>query len=164
MVDAQNFDAPIPGMSLTTELGNRPWQQPPRFVNTQDVADYYMEKLSEEDFTSKLIEVADSGIPLTTIANTIQMSAVMQGIHSIDSGMLALPIIMEMMLLTVDAAGIDYDSGLEEDTLKRPMEKYSMLNKMKKYTEEEPVEMVTEEPDSVVPDKEVSGGLMSRRQ
>ena len=39
-----------------------------------------------------------------------------------------------------------------------------MLNKMKKYTEEEPVEMVTEEPDSVVPDEEVSGGLMSRRQ
>ena len=123
MVDAPNFDAPIPGMSLTTEVGNRPWQQPPRFVDTKDVADYYVEKLSGEDFTDKLVEVADTGIPLTTIANTIQ------------------------------------------DTLKQPMEKYSMLNKMEQFKEEEPVEMSTEEPDIAMPDDmEPSGGLMSRRQ
>ena len=165
MVDAPNFDAPIPGMSLTTEVGNRPWQQPPRFVDTKDVADYYVEKLSGEDFTDKLVEVADTGIPLTTIANTIQMSGVMEGIHSVDSGILALPIIMEMLLITVEAAGVDYDSGLEKDTLKQPMEKYSMLNKMEQFKEEEPVEMSTEEPDIAMPDDmEPSGGLMSRRQ
>jgi len=165
MLDEPKFDAPIPGMSLTTEVGNRPWQQPPQYTSTQDVADYYMEKLTGEDFTDKLIEVADTGVPLTTIANTIQMSSVMQGIHSVDSGILALPIIMEMLLMIAEASGVDYDSGLEKDTLKQPMEKYSMINKMKQFKEEEPVEMTTEEPHRVMPeDIEPSGGLMSRRQ
>ena len=39
MVDEPKFDAPIPGMSLTTEVGNRPWQQPTRFTKTKDVAE-----------------------------------------------------------------------------------------------------------------------------
>ena len=28
---SSSFDRPIPGMSLTAELGNRPWQQPPQY-------------------------------------------------------------------------------------------------------------------------------------
>ena len=46
MVDAPKFDAPIPGMSLTTEVGNRPWQQPPRFTKTKDIAEYLDEKVN----------------------------------------------------------------------------------------------------------------------
>ena len=101
-IDQPRFDAPIPGMSLTTEVGNRPWQQPPRFVDTKDVAEYYVEKLAEDNFADMLVDVAESGIPLTTIANTIQMNSVMQGIHSVDSGILALPVIMEMMSAIFD--------------------------------------------------------------
>ena len=121
MVDGPRFDAPIPGMSLTTEVGNRPWQQPPRFVDTKDVAEYYVEKLAEDNFADMLVDVAESGIPLTTIANTIQMNSVMQGIHSVDSGILALPVIMEMMLITVEAAGIEYNSGMDDTASDKTM-------------------------------------------
>ena len=29
------FDAPIPGMSLTAELGGRPWQSPPQYATVE---------------------------------------------------------------------------------------------------------------------------------
>jgi hypothetical protein len=163
MVDGPRFDAPIPGMSLTTEVGNRPWQQPPRFVNTKDVAEYYVEKLAEDNFADMLVDVAESGIPLTTIANTIQMNSVMQGIHSVDSGILALPVIMEMMLITVEAAGIEYNSGMDDTTSDKPMSTELLLSKLKDFS----TEQMDEEPDDMpIPDIETDtgGGLMSRRQ
>jgi len=163
MVDGPRFDAPIPGMSLTTEVGNRPWQQPPRFVNTKDVAEYYVEKLAEDEFADMLVDVAESGIPLTTIANTIQMNSVMQGIHSVDSGILALPVIMEMMLITVEAAGIEYNSGMEESTTDKPMNTALLLSKLEKFT----TEKTNEEPEDIpmpVVEPDMGGGLMSRRQ
>jgi len=163
MVDGPRFDAPIPGMSLTTEVGNRPWQQPPRFVNTKDVAEYYVEKLAEDEFADMLVDVAESGIPLTTIANTIQMNSVMQGIHSVDSGILALPVIMEMMLITVEAAGIEYNSGMDDTTSDKPISTELLLSKLKDFS----TEQMDEEPDDMpIPDIETDtgGGLMSRRQ
>ena len=163
MVDAPKFDAPIPGMSLTTEVGNRPWQQPPRFTKTKDVAEYYVEKLAEDNFADMLVDVAETGIPLTSIANTIQMNSVMQGIHSVDSGILALPVIMEMMLITVEAAGIEYNSGMEEDTSNKPMSTELLLSKLKSFS----TEQMNEEPEDMpmpVIEPDMGGGLMSRRQ
>ena len=163
MVDGPRFDAPIPGMSLTTEVGNRPWQQPPRFVNTKDVAEYYIEKLAEDNFADMLVDVAESGIPLTAIANTIQMNSVMQGIHSVDSGILALPVIMEMMLITVEAAGIEYNSGMDDTASDKPMSTELLLSKLKDFS----TEQMDEDPnDMPMPDIEADtgGGLMSRRQ
>ena len=163
MVDAPKFDAPIPGMSLTTEVGNRPWQQPPRFTKTKEVAEYYIEKLAEDNFADMLVDVAETGIPLTSIANTIQMNSVMQGIHSVDSGILALPVIMEMMLITVEAAGIEYNSGMEEDTSNKPMSTELLLSKLKGFS----TEQMNEEPEDMpmpVMEPDMGGGLMSRRQ
>ncbi len=163
MVDEPKFDAPIPGMSLTTEVGNRPWQQPTRFTKTKDVAEYYIEKLAEDEFADMLVDVAETGIPLTTIANTIQMNSVMQGIHSVDSGILALPVIMEMMLVTVEAAGIEYNSGMEKNTEDKPMNTSLLLSKLEEFT----TEKTNEEPEDMpmpVMEPDMGGGLMSRRQ
>ena len=33
-----NFDVPIPGQSLTAELGARPWQTPPEFPTIEAVS------------------------------------------------------------------------------------------------------------------------------
>ena len=163
MVDEPKFDAPIPGMSLTTEVGNRPWQQPTRFTKTKDVAEYYIEKLAEDEFADMLVDVAETGIPLTTIANTIQMNSVMQGIHSVDSGILALPVIMEMMLITVEAAGIEYNSGMEKNTEDKPMNTSLLLSKLEEFTTEKTNEEPEDMPMPVI-EPDMGGGLMSRRQ
>ena len=43
MIKPEDFlEAPIPGMSLTTEPGSVPWEQPPQLVTIQQVADFYI--------------------------------------------------------------------------------------------------------------------------
>jgi hypothetical protein len=167
MLNEERFDAPIPGMSLTTEVSNRPWQNPPRYANTKDVVEYYIERMSTDEFSDMLVDVAETGIPLTTIANSIQMYGVMEGIHSVDSGILALPIIMEMMLLSVDAAGIEYNSGMSEENEERVINSDLLLSKMEDTNldnmerEEEPE---LEESPTINVEVDNGGGLMSRRQ
>ena len=36
------IDAPIAGQSLTAELGNRPWQQPPQYTTVEEALQFYM--------------------------------------------------------------------------------------------------------------------------
>ena len=110
-----------------------------------------------------LVDVAESGIPLTTIANTIQMNSVMQGIHSVDSGLLALPVIMVLMVITVEAAGIEYNSGMDDTASDKPMSTELLLSKLKDFS----TEQMNKKPDDMpIPDIEIDtgGGLMSRRQ
>jgi hypothetical protein len=91
----------------------------------------------------------------------------MEGIHSVDSGILALPIIMEMMLLSVDAAGIEYNSGMSEENEERVINSDLLLSKMEDTNldnmerEEEPE---LEESPTINVEVDNGGGLMSRRQ
>ena len=94
-----NFDAPIPGMGLTHELKARPWQNPPQYTTVDEVVEHYTSKMMSDDFSERLIDIMDMGIPLTTIANTIQISGVMEGKHTIDTGLLSLPVLIENMML-----------------------------------------------------------------
>ena len=124
------FDAPIPGMSLTHELGDRPWQTPARHANVDEVMDYYMERMSSEEFMVQVVEVLESGVPVTVLANTIQMASVMDGVHSLDTGMLVLPMIMEMMMMLAESADIEYDDGLKDPNKKefRDSLRYRSIN------------------------------------
>ena len=99
-----SFDAPIPGQSLTMELGSRPWQNSPRFTTVDETIDYYMERMSSEDFMLQLADVLEMGVPVTSIANSIQLSSVMEGTHTVDVGMLVLPMLMEMIMMIGDSA------------------------------------------------------------
>ena len=88
-------DAPIPGMSLTAELGGRPWQSPAQYTTVDEAVSYYLEKIATDEFSQQLKDILEIGIPITTLANTIQLAGVMDGKHSVDVGMLVMPVIME---------------------------------------------------------------------
>tara|TARA_E500000305_G_scaffold15840_1_gene11604 strand:+ start:451 stop:969 length:519 start_codon:yes stop_codon:yes gene_type:complete len=163
------LDAPIPGMSLTHELGARPWQQPAQFVTVEEVVDHYTNRMMNNDeFAEQLVDVMDMGIPLTTIANTIQLAGVMEGKHSIDTGLLSLPVLIETMMLIGDSAGVKYNTGMddvpsnERETLsKRTIEK---LKQEENKKEDEDVVI----PEDVKMTEEISEekepmGLMQRR-
>ena len=47
------LDAPIPGMSLTHELGARPWQQPAQYTTIDEVIDYYVTRMASERSISR---------------------------------------------------------------------------------------------------------------
>ena len=111
-MEQPNFDGPIAGMGLTHELGARPWQQPPQYSTVDEAMQFYGSKLENENFQDSLFDVLELGIPVTTIANSIQTSGTMQGKHSIDVGILVLPVLMESIALLADQAGIKYDMGI----------------------------------------------------
>ena len=155
------LDAPIAGMSLTAEVGSRPWQNPPQFTTVDEAIDFYMTRMATEEFYEQAIEVMEMGVPVTTIANTMQMAGVMEGKHSVDVGMLVTPLIMEMLMLIAEEEGVEYDDGLtdikDNKTSDSTLEKLRMEMKQKIDTVKEEVEVEEEE------DNEPTG-LMARRK
>jgi len=109
------LEAPIAGMSMTHELGARPWQTPPKQTTVQEVIAHYIERMQDDSLTEQIVNILQADIPVTTLANTIQLAGVMEGRHSIDTGMLVLPVIMEMIMLIADAEGIEYQTGMERN-------------------------------------------------
>jgi hypothetical protein len=106
------------------------------------------------------------GIPVTVIANTMQLAAVMEGKHTIDIGMLVLPVLVELIMLVGDSAKIEYNSGLEKDKKIRTSLVDNAIEKVGSVEEEE--DKLSEEKSGNVIDKmktaaeERVGGLMSR--
>jgi len=109
-----SFNRPIPGQSLTAELGARPWQTPPQFSTVDDALGYYIPRMGQKKFAKGLIDVMETGVPLTNLANIIMLSGVMEGKHSVDVGILTIPAIIETMQLIGDSAGVKYTTGMEE--------------------------------------------------
>ena len=170
-LDDTTFDRPIPGMGMTAELGGRPWQTPPTYTTVEEASDYYVERMSNPAFREQLIVVMEMKIPLTTLANTIQLASVMEGLHSVDVGMLMIPILVETMMLIGDSAEVKYVTGMEESKGERPAMVNKIINDMKmKQGEDEdmPIEqeeiMPTEESvEEEMPMEEEPKGLMARR-
>jgi len=103
------------------------------------------------------------GIPLTTIANSMQLTAVMEGVHSIDIGILVTPIIVEMLAYLADSQDVEYKTGNEEpDDDDTPSEGMvaAALNKLKQE-EDKPIPVPGI--DSEVTEEEEPSGLMARR-
>ena len=55
------LDAPIPGMSLTAELGARPWQSPPEGATLEEFFELY-DKFVCDDIGKILIQVEDNNM------------------------------------------------------------------------------------------------------
>ena len=111
----QRLEAPIPGMAMTHEVGARPWQQPAQYTSVEEALQYYLPRMQDDAFTDSLINVIEMGMPLTTLANTIQLAGVMDGRHNIDVGILIMPVLIEMMQLVAEAEGVKYVTGMERN-------------------------------------------------
>ena len=160
--DTPSFDRPIPGMSLTAELGNRPWQQPPQYSTVEEALQWYIPRLTNPEMLDQLLNVMESGIPLTTIADAMQTGGVMEGKHSLDVGILILPVLIETMAYLAEEAGIEYTEGSNVETSPDIIDDSTMAvvkQKVKaKMGEPKQKEPVIKEPEEEKP----TGGLMSR--
>ena len=170
--DDTSFDAPIPGMGMTHELGARPWQTPPTYTTVEETSDYYIEKMSNPKFKEQLLDVMEMKIPLTTLANTIQLGSVMEGLHTVDVGILMIPILVETMALIGDSSDVDYVTGMDDVKADRPAMTSRIISDLQDkqnldsdVSMEEPMaeDMLIEEPlDKEMPMEEPKG-LMARR-
>jgi len=167
MVDTAtpSFDRPTPGMSLTAELGNRPWQQPPQYSTVEEALQWYIPRLVNPELLNPLLDVIEGGLPLTAIANAMQTGGVMEGKHSLDVGILILPVLIETMAYLADEAGVKFVEGSnietnpDTPTESRVALALQMVREESGESEEE--EPVVEEPQ---PKEKIppQGGLMSR--
>lgn len=156
MIKPEDFlEAPIPGMSLTTEPGSVPWEQPPQLVTIQEVADFYINKLTEDqEAIDKTLDAIELGVPLQSLANGTIMFNMMKGIHTVDVGFLVMPILVELFITLAELNDIEY-SMTPEDRIKGKVLDRSLVEKIVNNSEE-----ITEEAiQSLAP---VSKGLMSK--
>jgi hypothetical protein len=121
--------------------------------------------MATDEVNDQIVDVLEMGVPVASLANTMQMANVMEGKHSVDVGILVMPVLMEMMMLIGDSAGVEYETGLDnpEKIKTRPSLVAKLKQKLqdeKDEKEEEPVEPETEEQDD---EKEEPKGLMARR-
>lgn len=163
-MDELSFDAPIPGEALTAEAGDRPWEKPPQYATVEDALGYYVPRLTDTGFENDLLDTMELGVPVTTMANTIQVTGVMQGLHTVDVGLLLIPVIMEMLAFIGDRAGVKYEMGTDKKP-KSGLADSKIHLALKKMKEEEKVkENLPEEEEMTTPVEEpVSTGLMARR-
>ena len=115
--DQQRFRGPVPGQAMTAGEKSRPWFNPPKFNTVEEGMEFYLDTLSTQEQSTKLFSVIRTGIPITTIAETITTGGVMEGYHSIDVALLLNPIIVEFVKGMCDVAGVEYtlDSTIPEE-------------------------------------------------
>jgi hypothetical protein len=162
-VEQVSFSRPIPGQSLTHELRARPWQNPPQFSTVEESMDWYLDRFDNPELVQELLSIIESGIPLSTIANSMQLGAVLQGVHSIDVGVLVLPILIEIMKTLAEKTDTKYVMGDEPEESDRASDAVldSALSKIKGMTVED---MPEEEEDMMEEEiQEEPMGLMARR-
>jgi len=108
------------------------------------------------------------GLDLVTLVEGILRSAVMEGIHTIDTSLTIAPIIHEFIKGYADEAGIDYEEGFDDERDKRRLSYRRDVQKAKKMLEKSEVarEAPEEKEFEVAMEKKeedpVKPGLMSR--
>lgn len=151
------LQGPIPGMSLTTEPGNRPWENPPLLVTVQDSADFFTQRLLDEETEADVAKALDEGLSVEVIAEQLVTAAVMEGYHTIDVAVLVNPIVRELIMYIGDINDIDYVVSYKEQEKKKRVPL--------KLAKEIAKEVMQEQPEEQMAMEEVGTprGLMARR-
>ena len=156
-------DAPIPGQSLTAPLGERPWQNPPRYSTVEEAIQYYMPRLTSNRMGGQLMDMLEMGIPIDTIVDTVQLGGVMEGVHSVDVGILISPVLSTAIEQMAIAAEVDYRAEGQEVDEEVPDDSQIAIAMME--AAKSTGEQIKEEPEEVEEpiEEPQPKGLMARR-
>tara|TARA_R110000868_G_scaffold259217_1_gene516950 strand:- start:798 stop:1361 length:564 start_codon:yes stop_codon:yes gene_type:complete len=99
------FTGPIPGQSLTGTPKNVPWENPPELVNVEDVAKFHVTKLANQEVLDDMAVLLESGVALTPLVKGLLSAGVMKGMHTIETGMLAEPVIKAFIKAALGSMG-----------------------------------------------------------
>ncbi len=94
-VDLVSYTAP--GISWTAPEKSRPWLQPPQLTDISRVALYYIATISDEEMMDDMLDSLETSIPLAVIAQAMMLNGVSNGVHTLDAGILVMPVIIEMI-------------------------------------------------------------------
>ena len=168
------FSGPIPGQSLTKAPGTYPWDNPPEMTNPEQVIQFHLMRFDDQDRLNTAMDALEFGVTdLYTLVKGIMRSAVSQGIHTIEAGMIAAPVVHTLLKEVADSLGFEYNDGINEGTRKEQEQKARASLKAQKMLKDMGVEIPEiereEAPAEDLPEVEVEEaptdkprGLMSR--
>ena len=67
-ISPEMMQGPIPGMSLTSEPGAYPWENPSQLTTVEEAVNYYSERILDMDAEDSLLEALDSGVSIEKMA------------------------------------------------------------------------------------------------
>lgn len=111
-LDVLQFNAPVPGQSLTTEPKSRPWENSPKYTTEDEALAFYVEQLNSVDMLRQVIHIMESGFPVADLVDAVTLSGVMEGLHTIDVAVIIAPALFELFRSVADIAGISYKEGV----------------------------------------------------
>jgi hypothetical protein len=137
MFDPSVLSAAIPGMSLTTEPGNRPWENPPAVATVEEAIEYYSERLLDPENAEAVLDPIVQGVSIESIVDTITTSSVMNGIHSLDVGFIVSPVIAEMLRYVADSYEVEYTESLTKGVTNRQIPLHEARKIVQEVAEEQ---------------------------
>lgn len=165
------FDRPIPGESLTSAPRDFPWERPPELVEVGDVVDYYIQKLANDETMDDMAATFEMGADVNTIVGSMMKMGAMNGLHTVQAGMLAGPSVGAFIKAAMSTYGIDakeeaVDSGVRQKKRAEKRVLDMVRSKMDIPSEEEVMEEAPaaepEQAEVVMQAEESPMGLMAR--
>lgn len=145
-----------PGISWTAPAKGRPWMNQPAVVDVSTVAQYYIGALGQAEAANDILDALETKVPLATIAETFMLTGASKGRHTLDAGILVMPIIIELLQSIADLNNIKtvkFTQDLEKGTTIHPRVLREFAKKASEPTQEPMVEETVSEPK----------GLMARK-
>lgn len=148
-----------PGISWTAPEKSRAWLRPPVDVDVATIAQQYMGILSAPSAANDILDALESKTPIAVIAESFMLAGVSKGLHTVDAGVLLMPVIIETLKTIADMNDIKtivFPSELDSKTIHPRI--------VRRVAEELMLpEPVAEEP--TMPEEEAAPtGLMSRKK
>lgn len=159
MAKVDLINAPVPGMSLTTEPGNRPWEQPPQLTKLSEVVDYYTERLMDPELVDSLMDAVSNDAPIYETVMGLVNYSVMKGVHSVDTGVIVSVVVVEMIKALAELNGIGYVVTQKDKEKMSKVDSKIARDAIKEVTQAATNKSMTKEE---VPEEVVSRGLMSK--
>lgn len=148
-----------PGISWTAPLKGRPWMNPPKSVSVTDIAQQYIAAIGDEASMNDVLDALETKIPLAVIAETLMLGGVAKGQHTLDAGLLVVPVIIEVLKTVAELNDIEY-LVFADDEIKANTVSPRVLKQVIGEMTAKVAEPVVEEPVM----EEEQTGLMARKK
>jgi hypothetical protein len=174
----KQFDAPIPGQSLTSEPRNAPWKRPPTTSDPDEAIVHHLTRLGQPKILNNILDGVGQGLPVAMLTDLMLTGAVTQGIHSIDMSMMIAPVIHEYIVNLLEEEGVEFKEFFEKDSDEDVLKTIALsgaISGLKTKGDNDTTSAMKAEPkgksDGAAMEQEVieekpkrGGGLMSRKE
>lgn len=101
-----NFNAPIPGQSLTSEPGAHPFEKPPQYTTVDEAMRFLFNQCTDTKHLHKILALLESGASVEAIVKTILFGGFAHGLWTVDLQLLLAKPTIALIMSIAKKAGI----------------------------------------------------------